>query len=139
MDERKQKRKESELTPKQHAYVEALASGKGLEAAAVAAGISDRTGRLWRALPSVQAALRAARSERLADATSVSVAMMGDALETLRAVMQDTEAPYSARVAAARCVLESGVKFTEVLDLAARVAELEAINERANPPRQYPS
>jgi len=127
-DERIEKRHKSDLTSKQAIYVEALASGKGLDDAAQAAGIVERTGRTWRGLPVVQVALRLARQARLADATSIATAMMSDALDTLKSVMLDTETPPGVRVSAARVVLESGVKFTETLDLAERVAKLEELS-----------
>jgi len=130
-DERIEKRHKSDLTSKQATYVEALARGKGLDDAAQAAGIVERTGRTWRGLPSVQAALRLARQARLADATSIATAMMGDALDTLKSVMEDTGAPASARVNAARAILESGIKFNETLDLAERVARLEVLNGKS--------
>jgi hypothetical protein len=50
----------------------------------------------------------------------------GEAVETLRSVMQDAEAPASARVSAAKAILETSVKGIEIEDLAARIAALEA-------------
>ena len=49
----------------------------------------------------------------------------GEAVETLRAVMQDTTAPASAKVSAARAILETAVKAVELEDLEARMAALE--------------
>jgi len=44
----------------------------------------------------------------------------------LRAVQSDTCASASARVSAARAILESGLKLSEVVALSERVAILEA-------------
>jgi ribulose 1,5-bisphosphate carboxylase large subunit-like protein len=44
----------------------------------------------------------------------------------LRSVCEDSEAPASARVSAAKAILDGAVKAVELQDLAARVEELEA-------------
>lgn len=116
----------SDLTSKQAVYVEALASGKSLDAAAAAAGIVERTGRKWRGLPVVQAALRDARAQALGDVTTRAVARMTAALDVLTVVMADKNISPAVRVSAARVILESGVKFSETVDFAERLAELEA-------------
>ena len=46
-------------------------------------------------------------------------------METLRSVMQDAEAPASARVSAAKTVLETAIKAVELEDLEARIVALE--------------
>jgi hypothetical protein len=50
----------------------------------------------------------------------------GEAVETLRSVMQDAEAPASARVSAAKAILETAIKAVEVEDIEARLTALEA-------------
>jgi hypothetical protein len=50
----------------------------------------------------------------------------GEAVETLRSVMQDADAPASARGSAAKAILETAVKAGELEDLEARLAALEA-------------
>ena len=50
----------------------------------------------------------------------------GEAVETLRQVMQDPEAPASAKVSAARTILETAVKAVELEDLEEWIAYLEA-------------
>jgi hypothetical protein len=47
------------------------------------------------------------------------------AVETLEAIMQDSEAPASARVSAAKAVLEMAIKAVELEDLEARITALE--------------
>ena len=119
----------SDLTSKQALYVEALASGKSLDAAAAAAGIVERTGRKWRGLPTVQAALREARSQALGDVTTKAVARMTAALDVLTLIMADKTISPAVRVSAARTILESAVRFSETLDLSERVSALEASRE----------
>jgi len=50
-----------------------------------------------------------------------------EAVATLRQVMADREAPASARVAAARTVLEQAIKAVELEDIEKRIEALEAI------------
>jgi len=47
-------------------------------------------------------------------------------VETLRSVMQDKDAPASAKVSAAKAILETAIKAVELEDLEARIAALEA-------------
>jgi hypothetical protein len=53
------------------------------------------------------------------------MAAMTTAVDSLCQVMGDTEAPSSARVSAAKAVLDFGLKASELEDLDARVAKLE--------------
>ena len=53
----------------------------------------------------------------------------GEAVETLRSVMQDAEASASARVSAAKAILETAIKGIEIEDLEVRIAALEAQGE----------
>ncbi|MBI4757842.1 MAG: hypothetical protein HY783_02400, partial [Chloroflexi bacterium] len=76
-------------------------------------------------MPAVQAALKQEQASNLAGVTRRSVAAMTDALSTLREITRNAEAPWAARVSAARAILECGLRFTEALDLAERVAALE--------------
>lgn len=54
-------------------------------------------------------------------------AATGEAVETLRKVMQDADASASAKVAAAKAILETAIKAVELEDLEARIVALEAM------------
>ena len=49
----------------------------------------------------------------------------GEAVETLRRVMHDAEAPAGAKVSAAKAILETAIKAVELEDIEARIAALE--------------
>ena len=51
---------------------------------------------------------------------------MGEAVEVLRGIANDSEAPVNARVSAARVLVENGPKIIEVQDFEARINRLEA-------------
>jgi hypothetical protein len=101
-----------------------------LQAAAAASGIHEKTLRQWLRDDAVfQMAYREARRAVVQHAITQVQRASGEAVETLRSVMQDTEAPASARVSAAKAILETAVKGVELEDLAARIAALEAQGE----------
>lgn len=115
------------LSRKQDLAIAALLTCPTLQAAAQQCGLSETT--LWRWLkhdPGFQTAYRDARRELVRVALGAVQAACSDAVETLRSVMQDGNAPASARVAAARTVLDMSLKGVEVEDHEARVVALEA-------------
>ena len=123
--DRQEKRQPTELTVKQAAYVQALAEGKSLAQAAEAAGITERTGRHWRASPLVQRALQEARGQALKDVTTRAVSRMAPALDVLTMVMADKGMPPGVRVSAARTILESALRFIETDDILTRLEQVE--------------
>lgn len=88
-------------------------------------GISYST--LWRWLqqPDFQRALKAARKQAVSQATSTLSRICHESVLTLQEIMNDKNAPASARVSAAKTVLDSGLKGIEMDDLDARLAALE--------------
>lgn len=79
----------------------------------------------WLKDAAFQAAYREARRAVVQHAMTQLQRATGEAVETLRRVMQNSESPASARVAAAKAVLETAVKGLELEDLEARIAALE--------------
>jgi hypothetical protein len=97
-----------------------------LQAAAAASGINEKTLRRWlREDAAFQMAYRDARRQVVQQAIVQVQQTTGDAVETLRTVMQDPEAPASARVSAARVVLDTAIKAIELEDLEQRIVALE--------------
>ena len=115
------------ISLRQTAFVAALASGRtGLEAGRVA-GISERQARRWTQDPAVIAAIGKARDEMLERATSKAVAYCTGALDVLNDLALDANIVPSARVAASRAILDTALRYSEVLGLVDRVAKLETI------------
>ena len=50
---------------------------------------------------------------------------MTDAAEALRRIATDPDAPSSARVAAAKAILDSGLRIVEITDVISRLEALE--------------
>ena len=77
------------------------------------------------------AAYRAARREAVSQAVGHLQGACSVAVLALTDISQDVNCPASARVSAARTVLELALKGVELEDLAMRVEELESQMSRA--------
>ncbi len=113
-------------TRKQEQAIIALMTAPTMADAAKAAGISEITLWRWLQLPAFLQRYREAKRQAFGQAISQLQQAAVDAVRTLRAVATDEEASPSARVSAARAILEIGVKAVEIEDLTARLEELEA-------------
>ena len=120
------------LTPRQEQSITALLVQGSLQAAAAASGINEKTLRRWLREDAVfQSAYRDARRAVVQHAIAQVQRATGEAVETLRSVMQDADASASARVSTAQAMLETAVTSLDIEALAARMAPLEA----QGPPR----
>ena len=117
------------LSRKQEALISALLTTPTLAEAAQIAGIGEVTAWRWLKDATFQANYREARRAVVQHAIAQVQHATGEAVETLRSVMQDPEAPASARVSAAKAILETAVKGIEIDDLEVRIAALEALGE----------
>ena len=115
------------LTPKRRRFVAALMSSRTRAAAARVAGISEKTAERWVKDAAIKAALAEAQSGALTQVTRQLVDAMTKALETLESVHLDSDNAASARVSAARAILDGGLKYVELVDLTERVAKLEGV------------
>ena len=113
------------LNRKQEMAIVALIAQPTIPAAASVAGVADVT--LWRWLqrPDFVRAYRDARRQVVEQALGEVQAATSDAVRVLREVMTDTTVPAASRVAAARVVLDTALRGVELLDLEARIADLE--------------
>ena len=113
------------LTRKQEMAIAALLTAPTIAEAAHAASISEPT--LWRWLQreDFQTAYRQAKREAVSQAVAHLQRVAGEAVDTLLAVMQDAQKPASARVSAARAVLDLAIRGVELEDLEARIHALE--------------
>ena len=114
------------LSRKQEQAIAALMANPTLEAAAGALKVNPVTLNRWLKHPAFQDAYRDARREAVTHAVATVQAATSEAVETLRAIMRDGDAPAGSRVSAARTVLDTALKAVELEDLVARVEALEA-------------
>jgi hypothetical protein len=113
------------LSRKQEALISALLTAPRLADAAQTAGIGEVTAWRWLKDATFQAAYREARRAVVQFAIVQVQRATAEAVETLRAIMHDSESPASARVSAAKTILDTAIKAVELEDLEVRIVALE--------------
>lgn len=119
------------LSRKKERAIKALLEHDTHADAAKAVGIGEVT--LWRWLrePDFKEAFREAKRRILDEALTTLQKATGKAIGALVSILEDQGKPASARVSAAKTILETAVKAVQFEELEARVEELErAISER---------
>jgi len=111
---------------KQGKFLAALMSCSTISEAGRRAGISERTAERWVVDPDFRERLRAAQTEVIDHALLRIKASTSEALDVLRGIMNDRNAPPGARVQAARSVLDCAIKLITVDDVLSRLEALEA-------------
>jgi hypothetical protein len=125
----------SKFGSKKEAAITALLSQRNHEEAAREAGVSKRTLNRWLKMSEFQSAYLEARRAVMFQANARLQQASSAAVSTLARIMVDPNAPASARVRAADCILARGNQGLENEDMNVRIAALE--RELANAPRQY--
>ena len=114
------------LSRKQELAIAALLTCSAIADAAKQCSIGEVTLHRWLKDATFQAVYREARRAVVQHAIVQVQQATGEAVATLRQVMQAAEAPASAKVSAAKTILETAVKAVELEDLEARIVALEA-------------
>ena len=112
------------MTPNKERALQALLTCPTKKAAAEQAGISARTLRDYLADPEFQAEYRKAFQSLVTEATRQAQQALSPALSALKSIVEDEEENSSSRIAAARALLEYGLRLTEFNDI---LQELEAV------------
>ncbi len=112
------------MTPNKERALQALLTCPTKKAAAEQAGISPRTLRDYLADPEFQAEYRKAFQSLVTEATRQAQQALSPALSALKSIVEDEEENSSSRIAAARALLEYGLRLTEFNDI---LQELEAV------------
>lgn len=113
------------LPVKQELALQAVISHPTLKEAALAAGVSETT--LWRYMQdeSFSRRLREARRDAINHAVIRLQRSSSDAVTVLRELMMKHDAPASARITAARTILDYSIRAVEIDELNARIDQLE--------------
>jgi uncharacterized protein (UPF0147 family) len=98
-----------------------------IQQAAKVAGIGEVTLWRWLQIPEFKEAYREAKKKTVSQAINRLQQLTGEAVETLRTIMNDNENPSNVRVTAAKTIIEQSIKATELEELLRRVEELEKI------------
>ena len=106
----------------------ALMTSETRQAAAVKAGISDRTLRAYLADPSFLAQYQRQRTKLLSDATHQLQSNLQTTIKTLMSIIKSKSSSDKAKISASRLILEYGLRFTEITDILSRMDDLERMN-----------
>jgi hypothetical protein len=107
------------------AFLAQLLAQPTIKQACQAVGISQNTGTRWLRQPVFKQAYAEARRESLAEALHFLQQSILKAVTILNIVMMDPEAKAMVKVAAARAVLEFGMRSVEQEQIADRLARIE--------------
>lgn len=110
---------------KKEALICALLVEPTVDQAAKKVGIGTTTAFRWMQDPLFQEGYREAKRQAVSQAISQLQRASAEAVNTLREIMNNIEAPSASRVTAARTVLDSALKAVELEDLAERIKKLE--------------
>jgi transposase len=115
------------LEAKHDAAILALLSTRSVRDAAKKSGLSETTLYRLLALPEFKAKYRAARRELVENTITQLQRDGADAATALRTIVKSRKTPASVRVAAARVILEQGIKAVELMDVQERLDRLETL------------
>jgi hypothetical protein len=120
------------LTPRQLRSLETLLVSGDVSAAAAAARVSRKTIYGWIQEDAYRTALAEAETAALGAVGFALMRLAETAASTLRAAMEDDDAPLAARVRAAATVFQTLVRIREMTVVEARLAKLEQQMEESN-------
>lgn len=113
------------MSIKQERFLVNLVAIGDIRQAAKQSTISEAAAFRWLKDDRFRSALRSARREAWAAGMARIQSSVTRAAETLIEIMEDSEKPASARVSAAKTILDSGNKFIELHDIISRLDALE--------------
>ncbi len=116
----------SKIPPKAERVLTALLHHGVVRAAATDAGVSEATVFRYLQDAEFQRRYRAARADVVDAAVALMQCLSVNSVAVLASIMEDKEAPASSRIAAAKTILEQSIGSLELMDLRARVEQLEA-------------
>ena len=113
------------MTKAKERALASLLTHSNMKDAALAAGIDPRTLRRYMNDTEFLAEYRKAFTRMFEEATRAAQRALLPAIATLREVCEDHSISAMARIAAARCILDMGLKLTEMNDIELRLEALE--------------
>jgi transposase-like protein len=117
------------LTAKQLIAAQALAGGSSIVDAAKQAGTNEKTIDRWLKIPAFQAAQKTIKNDIYQKTVNSLINASTSAVEVLKTVALDTATPSSARVTAAKSILDLAHRMHFLDEVEER---LKALEERAN-------
>ena len=113
------------LTAAQERLITALLTSGTLQAASEAAGVPYRTAWRWMEQEEFSAEYRRRIDSLVESACGAMKQSLSEAVEALREIVNNSQAPPAARISAARALLENGLRYTEMVDIVRRLEAVE--------------
>lgn len=113
------------MNEKRRRALEALLTCRTQEEAAAAAGVTSKTIRGYLKEKDFVAAYQRAHDAIFDEAARAAVRAISPAIDVLREISADTDAPYSARVSASVNLIRCGCELTETNSILKRIGALE--------------
>ena len=113
------------MTPRKEKALQALLVSRTRVEAAATAGIGESTLREYMKDPEFIDRYKQAFGDMVRDATRQAQQTLSPALSTLREIMEDRDEQASARITAARSVLEYSLRLCEQTDILEQLRDLE--------------
>lgn len=118
------------LSRKHEQAIAALLTNSTISQAAQEVGVGQVTLWRWMKNPEFLEAYREIKNQAVGQAITKLQKASGEAVETLRTIMLDTESPIPSRVTAAKSIIEMALKAVEIEDIVKRIEELEKVTEQ---------
>lgn len=114
------------MTGRKQRAIVALLNSPTRAAAAEASGVGISTLRRWmREDPAFRVAYQAALDELLRDASAQTQRSLSPAIKALTEIVEDEAQPATARISAARSLIEFGLRLNEAVTVAERLDTIE--------------
>jgi ribosomal protein S11 len=113
------------MSRKKEQAIAALLSQPSITRAAKKSGIGEKTLFRWLQLDEFRQAYKNARRQVVDQTIAQIQSVLAEAVQTLLNVMSDVTTPASAKVSAARALLDIGFKVVEIEDLESRIEKIE--------------
>ena len=120
------------MTPKREKALTALLNAPTIKAAAMTAGIDEKTMRGYLKDDEFRLKYNNLLDERFQDAARQSQNAMQTALDTLLEICADDEAGFMCRISACKEILSTALKLHEQCEILKRLSELENQLKEAN-------
>jgi hypothetical protein len=113
------------LSRKKHILIAELLQQPTIREAAKAANIGEATAHRWLKDPTFQRCYKEARQQIVDNSIGQIQKASAEAVEVLREILHDVDAPASSRISATKIILELSLKGIELSDVLERLDSIE--------------
>jgi uncharacterized protein (UPF0147 family) len=115
----------TKMTRKKHLLIAELIRQPTIKKAAEAANLGEATAYRWLKDPTFQRCYREARQQIVDNSIGQIQKASAEAVEVLREILHDKDAPAASRISATKIILELSLKGLEITDIIQRLDSIE--------------